>query len=83
VLSRKYMCGVQTAMTNLSNGDKRFWVHLISTYVISWYVYKVRSMCDKFWSYLAHVSYKRMQHDRCMIRNKHVGYSTALTSVGV
>ncbi|KAL0039508.1 hypothetical protein WJX77_000232 [Trebouxia sp. C0004] len=31
----------KTAMTNLSNGDKRFWVHLISTYVISWYVYKL------------------------------------------
>jgi len=73
---------MQTAMTNLSNSDKRFWVHLISTYVISWYVYKVSfSMFDSFWSYLVHVCYKRLQHDRCMIRNKQVGYSTA--SVGM
>lgn len=34
-------CDMQTAMTNLSNGDRRLWVHLISTYVISWYIYKV------------------------------------------
>ena len=34
---------MQTAMTNLSEGDHRLWVHLISTYVISWYIYKVIS----------------------------------------
>lgn len=33
--------GMQTAMTNLADGDKRLWVHLISVYVISWYIYKV------------------------------------------
>ena len=32
---------MQTAMTNLADGDKRLWVHLISVYVISWYIYKV------------------------------------------
>ncbi|KAL3134039.1 hypothetical protein ABBQ32_008471 [Trebouxia sp. C0010 RCD-2024] len=31
----------QTAMTNLAVGDKRLWVHLISVYVISWYIYKL------------------------------------------
>ena len=28
-------------MTNLADGDKRLWVHLISVYVISWFIYKV------------------------------------------
>ena len=28
-------------MTNLGTADRRLWVHLISTYVISWYIYKV------------------------------------------
>ena len=32
---------MQTAMTNLADGDNRLWVHLISVYVISWYIYKV------------------------------------------
>ena len=33
-------------MTNLSNGDNRLWVHLISTYIISWYIYKVSSAAE-------------------------------------
>ena len=30
-----------TSMTNIGNGDSRLWVHLISTWVISLYLWKV------------------------------------------
>ncbi len=74
----RVLCGMQTAMTNLSNGDKRFWVHLISTYVISWYVYKVSiPTCHNFWSNLVHVCYERVQHDRCM-KSGIIKWATAL-----
>ena len=31
-----------TTMTNISNGDRRLWVHLVSCWVISLFVWRVR-----------------------------------------
>ena len=33
-----------TTMTNISNGDQRLWVHLVSCWVISLFVWRVRSL---------------------------------------
>lgn len=32
-----------TTMANISGGDQRLWVHLLSAWVISWFVWRVRS----------------------------------------
>ena len=57
---------MQTAMTNLADGDNRLWVHLISVYVISWYIYKVSiSVC----TLTARLSFGHMQDshpDHCL-----------------
>lgn len=37
---------VQAAITNLHSADHRLWVHLISVYVISWFVYKVWPLAE-------------------------------------
>lgn len=31
-----------TTMANISGGDRRLWVHLVSAWVISWFVWRVR-----------------------------------------
>ena len=72
---QKIVWCMQTAMTNLSNGDKRFWVHLISTYVISWYVYKVRFQCIT-----CHV---RVRHDFVVTTSNMTGAQSQHTVVHV
>jgi hypothetical protein len=32
-----------TTMANISGGDQRLWVHLLSAWVISWFVWRVSS----------------------------------------
>lgn len=48
VICSSDIIGLQTAMTNLADGDKRLWVHLISVYVISWYIYKVSTSAHAY-----------------------------------